>query len=827
MYIDGKKTNAAPIKFIDVAAKNSVSRFGFAVNRGKFYVDNLSLSGADFNEGIKYLTTQQLFSVNSIKFKDKEGNVTNEPQPDGTISSATVSAIDAKEGAALIVAAYTKEGKLYGTGSKTLNLSNGLNTGVFTNEIKFPGSGGKFKVMLWDNVSGLRPIIEAVENLKHTPTVYIVGDRSAADYNAASENSGWGSAMKALYASQNMDVINLAADGQNLKQTASGNTHTILQNVLMKGDILVISSGYDDYAAGVTAADFNDALRSLSQTAVKNGATCVYVTSPYEAAVAYNTEMKNTAAEIGANVVELTNKFVGTNGYLDKHGAQYAAQQTANGIKAVNAYFAANASTLVNPTYTKGGAVLNVNGNGAMPVYGEFSETPWKEETGIISVEIGEGVTSISENAFRGFSLTSVYIPESVEYIANNAFKKGTVIYGVANSAAQKYAEANGYTFYLKKLRVACVGNSHTDDWTAFSQSIIQDLYSAGLETEIQLDIIINGGFYMYKRNHQKEGDWATHYIVAQKPGAHYYSSYNNLNTKSYDLVLIQDYRESDSATSASDFTAGMGAVMRWLRALHPNAKVAWVADWSHECYIDQVNDAALTKYNTNTAPMMNAVMAMQEDSPDFVIPMGTAVQNARSSYLGRVANKVESFISFGTTDYAGGKPTDKDNLTMFPLLHRDQTHSSFELGRYLVGATVIGKIFDEYKGMLAGAKDIKYFNALKTMPDASIAGLGKEGVWRGHFNDNIWNIVKESASNALNTPTAVTNSVYITDPADEIATQVAAINAAGKSAEQIVSLVKAINSDIEIETSDVIIADDVTITFIYGYTMKTVTITG
>ena len=70
--------------------------------------------------------------------------------------------------------------------------------------------------------------------------------------------------------------------------------------------------------------------------------------------------------------------------------------------------------------------------------------------TGLTSVTIGNSVTSISKYAFHGCTgLTSVTIPDSVTSIGWSAFKgcTGLTIYGVPGSAAEQYANDNGFTF--------------------------------------------------------------------------------------------------------------------------------------------------------------------------------------------------------------------------------------------------------------------------------------------------------------------------------------------------------------------------------------------
>ena len=69
----------------------------------------------------------------------------------------------------------------------------------------------------------------------------------------------------------------------------------------------------------------------------------------------------------------------------------------------------------------------------------------------LTSINIPDGVTSIGDYAFMDcYDLTSIYIPDSVTSIGANAFndaKDDLVIYGIAGSYAETYAEADSITF--------------------------------------------------------------------------------------------------------------------------------------------------------------------------------------------------------------------------------------------------------------------------------------------------------------------------------------------------------------------------------------------
>lgn len=88
------------------------------------------------------------------------------------------------------------------------------------------------------------------------------------------------------------------------------------------------------------------------------------------------------------------------------------------------AYADSSGSLGGNLTWQLSGNTLTISGSGAMPDYSSLPDRPWNSScSSIQTVNIGNGVTSIGNFAFNGFtSLTSVTIPNSVTSIGKYAF---------------------------------------------------------------------------------------------------------------------------------------------------------------------------------------------------------------------------------------------------------------------------------------------------------------------------------------------------------------------------------------------------------------------
>ena len=475
-----------------------------------------------------------------------------------------------------------------------------------------------------------------------------------------------------------------------------------------------------------------------------------------------------------------------------------------------------------NLPYTVKDGIMNITTTDVSTDYASFDDTLWSDVTGVTKIVIGPQIKSIGENAFTGFNdVTSVEIPESVTEISDNSFADASfTVCGYASSEAEKFANATGKDFVLKKLRILTIGNSHTSDYVTFFSKIIKDLYKSGVETEVVYTALTNGGFTMYRdRGKTDDGYPKSHYVNGTNTSSALYPKYSaQLDGNKWDLVLIQDYRESgENADVVSDFTEGMAKTMKWLRSKQPDAKIGWIVDWVDKNYSVSTVSQLAELYNKNTVRNINAVKAMTENAPDYIIPMATALMNLRTTYMSDVNNASDCYTNDSNSDWSGS-----DEIANYNIIERDGTHLSYEMGRYIAGAAVLGYIFDLYQDKLIGAENLDFADALETAPET--VGVNE---WKGEFTDNIWDITKETVRNTVNNPYSITNSVYITDPADEKAIAVANAKYVDFTPSSIVNTIKSLGEGFTVSESDVKInGNSASVRFLYGYTEKIVTIT-
>ena len=407
-------------------------------------------------------------------------------------------------------------------------------------------------------------------------------------------------------------------------------------------------------------------------------------------------------------------------------------------------------------TYT-----LRITGSGALKDYSTDS-APWTGYSDqIAKVTIGSGITKLTSGAFSGLTkLKSVDVPESVTEIAEGALPEGKFeLYGYSNHASGRYAEdhENNVQLKLKKLRILCMGNSHTVDYTQFVGNILKDI-DQDVATQITVERLTPMGGRGLTID---QGNRGNHYDSAHDSTDTTYQSYQNAFKKTWDVVVMQDYHESTSTTYGGEkYAAEIQKAVHWLHTDAEGAKIVWFADWAEK----SSNGGDLQKTYKLSMEAVKAVQALETNKPDYIIPAATVLQNARTSYLGTVHNPSNVLLNNKKSD---GKYVFSDcavdNMQTYTVLERDTTHMSLELGRQLMATAFVYNLLQDYNQQIIMPEGFDLFAALKTQPEY------KDGncYWLGEMTADNWAIIKEACVNAYRDSHIVTNSTHTTDPFD------------------------------------------------------------
>ena len=425
-------------------------------------------------------------------------------------------------------------------------------------------------------------------------------------------------------------------------------------------------------------------------------------------------------------------------------------------------------------TISGDGKTLTVSGSGSLNA--EMAESEWTaaKVSGIENLVIETPIT-VNAGALKNMTaLKNVNAVRGVKAAGENVFpnKKNLVIYGYAdvqNDSLESYAKANNIKFHLKELNILCIGNSHTEDYTTYMQSILNDVNADLNGTKVTFSRIVHGSrkIGLTQRYTGSNGNEVTNYshescikdVVDKVKDPSKTSSndvegdyFKSLNPKdnTWDLIIIQDYREScvgEETNRDYVFINHLRSAIQDLRTLQPTAQVAWFMDW-----LDTYDkDTSYENYSLN-----NYKLASEKNvagNPDFIVAGATFNRTALTSYLGSVNNLEDT------------KPLHTSDTTKVSQLWRDGTHMSYETGRYLAGASVAAKVLTDVFSKEITFKDgTDFYSALSYNPNSKDTSVRQD--WPGEFTPEIAEIVKASAKAAIDNPTQITKlSDYAADP--------------------------------------------------------------
>lgn len=265
------------------------------------------------------------------------------------------------------------------------------------------------------------------------------------------------------------------------------------------------------------------------------------------------------------------------------------------------------------------------------------------------------------------------------------------------------------------KLSVLFIGNSFSDDTIDLSYKIaesagignieIADLYIGGCTIDRHVQNLQNNTAGYIFRHFDENGTLINDENQTMLYGIQY---------RRWNYIVLQQGSAVSGVQSSYD---KLGTLIDYVKANATNAdvKLAFNMTWA---YAKNTPNGGFANYGKNQQTMYDAIVSavkakiVPNEEFSAIIPNGTAVQNARTSFVG-------------------------DTLT------RDEDdHLTLDFGRYVAGLTFVSKITG------ISVDDIDY------APD---------GLSRSHVD-----VAKESVKNALATPFAVTDSVYAEDPIGE-----------------------------------------------------------
>ena len=271
-----------------------------------------------------------------------------------------------------------------------------------------------------------------------------------------------------------------------------------------------------------------------------------------------------------------------------------------------------------------------------------------------------------------------------------------------------------------KSLKILALGNSFSTDAMEYLYDIAK---SAGFETVVLGNMYIGSCTLDMHWQHASDNDKA--YTYLKNTTGKWVSNANTdletaLKDEEWDFITFQQSSKNSGILSSYDSLKKLISIVK-SKVTNPDAKMIWHMTWAyqHDCKqsaFSNYNHDQMTMYEMTVEAVQRRVLNFQ--SVDGVIPNGTSIQNARTSFVG-------------------------DRLT------RDGYHLDYTLGRYIAALT--------YFAAVTGL-DISNVTYAPT-PDITPAVL---------------EMAKSAVMDAIKTPFEVTPSTHTTGtwiPADKLAT--------------------------------------------------------
>lgn len=284
-------------------------------------------------------------------------------------------------------------------------------------------------------------------------------------------------------------------------------------------------------------------------------------------------------------------------------------------------------------------------------------------------IELPDSVTALGENAFAGCT-SKVRVPYSVKNIADSAFVSGATVMSYANTAAKTYAEAkDGVTFDERPgMRLLTIGNSYTEDiavnhlWRVAQKMGVEEfkignlMYPGRNMEAIYNHIKNNGEDYIYREI--TSGGRA----VTKGKAGHSNNIDVGLLADDWDVITLQPWFP-DATNGLNGFDDGeekaewLNEVVKYVKDKRPNAKLAFNLIWSQNSRLSGVDrtpnvdnnnlknnnrpNYGNTLYNYNQIVEQVKTHVLNNSNFDYILPTGTAIENARTSFLGGMRGSV------------------------------------------------------------------------------------------------------------------------------------------------------------------------------------------
>ena len=474
-------------------------------------------------------------------------------------------------------------------------------------------------------------------------------------------------------------------------------TITVPANIIKVGSLCFGRYEYDANATLITAVYFENPNTVITESKNSAGTPYLFVntyTSRCKDLVIYSygsdNSVKTYADTYGLTYVDLNSSFSGE--------VANAAYSYSNGVLTIGAVDTTKPVTLPenSPWLTK----VDKTDVTEIVITGMISEIPtgyFKNYTALTSVTLPNNIDAIGSLAFATDSACtsklSITVGDGLLDLSDDFLKNrsSVTVTGFSGTALDSFFQS-GVTVNLKKaFKLLLIGNSLSNDAADVFANGKSQLYNiikamVGDDVYVEIGVLYSGAktaqwhantaaandkaYSFYLISDDTNGIWKTH---------NDYTTLEGVTFDTWDIVTLQPYGNetltgfgNSSEENYYALSDSIPYLLDFVNNYVKTAKIYYYLTWSNSQ--SRTLNAGTYNYNTMLGIAKTAygyVGAETGKGFDGLIPVGTAIQNARSTYLA---------LQYYVTDNSS------ESWYFHTSLQRDNVHLSTSTGRYIAG---------------------------------------------------------------------------------------------------------------------------------------------
>ena len=213
------------------------------------------------------------------------------------------------------------------------------------------------------------------------------------------------------------------------------------------------------------------------------------------------------------------------------------------------------------------------------------------------------------------------------------------LVEAVNNAIETPFASTQSQYAKEQEVNVLAIGNSFAQDTTYY----LEDIARAQGYQNVNIAFLYIGGCTLKTHAAKMTGNLADYTYYTNFNGEWVsnknYTMEQAITSRTWDVVTLQ--QASHESGRSSTYEPYLGQLVDYIQEKQPNAKILWHMTWAYQ---QDSTHSGFPLYNNNQMTMYNGIVDayntavkpyLTSGDMDGLMACGTAIQNARSSYVG------------------------------------------------------------------------------------------------------------------------------------------------------------------------------------------------